>query len=375
MKKKDILIEISLAVLMVIMLLSYSMPNVYKLLNVIAYMLGACIFVVEFYVYRPNHKICFFIVGLFVISIFNYSIGGNGSISSPIKVVFQYSPVAFFLCKKKNPSKVLWLSISFFIALLVESAWIMSPDNYTLWEGVSRNYISIFLILSLFLITVIFEKEEEQIPFFVPILFFLLCLLGVGRGGIIAGTLYLGLMLFLNITRYSKPNSKIFKFTVCTILVLFCFVLLYAASDYWLDRFLSRFVSGSVANSNDGRMRIYLTYLTRAFSSFKNFLFGVNSRLISESLNFEIGINLHCSYLQLHSVLGLFGITGFLFLSFRSVYYLKKKKRYQSLCLLIVLMVRILTDYAIFGFITDIIFLYYFYQTFLERTSHERNRL
>ena len=161
------------------------------------------------------------------------------------------------------------------------------------------------------------------------------------------------------------------KLIVLILLSVLGLSLFFIYNDSIMNKLTSRFITGDITNSNNGRMRIYTMYLSNAFLSVKNFVFGVGSSLISSSLNFEIGSNLHSSYLQIHSSLGILGLLGFFMLTFSSIKYLIRHKKYQSFCVLVVFLIRILTDYAAYGFITDILLLYYFYQPMIIGRQYE----
>lgn len=352
--KKISMIEGMVAFHVILLMLSYCVPRMGNYLNYTAYATGAMLLLLLF----SKKRILEILVGIIALYYICLAVSGSGSIMIPLKIAFQYAPVSIFFAKRNKLNKKMWLAVSLIVAALVEVYWLRSPDKYILFSGMSRNYISLFLIFALFIITLVYEQEEKDIPIIIPFLYLALCIYGIGRAGIISGVLY---VFFIVLYRTFKNPRK--KYRNIKIMILFLFsaalIVLAVMCEQQIANVLNaRFISGVYVASNNGRMRIYMTYLREITSSLKNFIFGTKPINIAQTLNFEIGDNLHSSYLQLHSALGIVGLVAFFVFILKGLKLLNKQKRFQLFCLVAVYLIRIASDFAICGFITDIIGLY-----------------
>lgn len=384
--KKISMIEKMVAFHFTILMLSYCLSGLGNYLNYIAYATGVILFIL---LYSKNwhikielkeRKILKILISISILYYICLIVSGRGSTVIPLKIVFQYAPVSIFLVNKGKLNRNIWIAVSLIITVLVEFFWFRSPDRYILFPGMSRNYISLFLIVALFLITIIYERERKNIPIIIPILYLGLCIYGIGRVGMISGILYL---LFVLLYRTFKDSQKKYKGIKIILLFISAFALMVLAVIYEqkITKLLNaRFISGVYVASNNGRMRIYMAYLGEISSSLKNFIFGINPISVAKTLNFEIGDNLHSSYLQLHSAFGIFGFVAFFAFMIKAIRFFIEQRWYQMVCLAMIYLIRIASDYAICGFITDIIGLYFIFCPILYRedvTSEKnaRNRL
>lgn len=353
-------------------------PTIKTMLNIICIIIGIVVLYFEYYNFKFSKKIYLINISVLVATIINHFLIGNLSLSYAIKFVFQYFPLAYYFAMKQKKNLDNWLITSLVILLIVEISWILSPDNYILFDDLSRNYVSIFLLIVIFvyLKTANPNKITFPINIIIPFLYLFLSIHAIGRGGILSGILYLALASLY----VYKTNGDVKKFVIkrkkqlmygCLIFFILFFVIF---RNQIFNLIFSRFVDSTAQNSNIGRMNVYTTYFQMAFSNVKYLLFGVPYNEISSRLSFITG-NLHCSYLQLHACFGIFGVIFVIYSLYRTITYITKKKDYYNLIFLIVFLFRILTDFAICGFVTDFIMLYYIILPMVARRDRNEKRV
>ena len=374
-KRNFSIIELLAAFHVLLLMLSYTGVKVGHYFNYLAYVTGAVLLAVVIDCYGLNLKVVVFLITMALIYYLCLFASGYGSYSIPLKITLQYTPLSVFFLKRKKLNPVIWGCVVAFIVCIVELFWMISSDKYILFEEISRNYISLFMIFSMFIITLVFEQKCVNIPIVFPLMFAVLCILGIGRAGMVSGILYFGFIVLYR--TYKVPNDKYRKIkSLLMVLALFLVIVFALFQEKQIVEVIkARFFSNAYEARNDGRMRIYKAYLNGMFASFRNIIWGIKPNSVAGQLNFEIGDNLHSSYIQLHSMFGLFGIIGFVSLITRGIRQIIKDNRYQSLCLLLTYLIRIASDYAICGFLTDVICLYYIFLPILcKRRIVDENR-
>lgn len=316
---------------------------------------GFSLLLYDFFYYKFNFLLFFFLFFVILTYSLNIICFHNISASFIIKFLLEYFPIAIYLLNVKNISKnISWLLFCF-IVILIEWFWYRSPDNYLLFENLSRNYISIYLLFAIFLLLVIYDKKDKDLPYWILILNLVLCIFAIGRSGIISS-----ILLFVLFTFHKARNSFLKKYKIeipiCIGLSFILFIVF--NNNFILASFFPRFQDEGAIVSNNGRLRIYSKYLQLMFSSLKNFVFGVKISDMNSYIPFING-NLHCSYLQIHAS---FGIMGLILLGiglFNSLKYLYKREKYQHIIFLLTYLLRIMFDFCVCGFLGDIIIVYY----------------
>lgn len=333
-----------------------------------AIVLGLVILLYEISKCRIEKKVYLFASYVVMLALINLFGVKNINFSFIIKFLCEYLPVSIWLLCRRSIHKRYWISISIIIALATAISWFSSPDNYSIMNNrFSRNYVSIFLLISIFIITYLYENLGENVPIWVPITYLILSILAIGRGGILASIIYCMLYYVVDLKKNSKYTSlKLVLAFIGFILLIVFFLLEY---DTIMNMFFSRFVDSSALNSNNGRMRLYLLYISKMLHSFSSFFFGVRITEISKILPFIEG-NLHCSFLQVHASFGILGIVGVIYYLKNCFQYLFKINHYYEIIFLIVFLFRIATDFALCGFVTDIILIYYMILPVIGRKSN-----
>lgn len=341
-----------------------------KILYIPTIIIGIFILMFELSAFGISKKIYVVSCEVLILALINIIFVKNINITFLVKFSCEYLPVALWLLYGKRINNKYWFFISVFITLATVASWLTSYDNYSIMNGLSRNYVSIFLLVSVFIITLIFENKGKNVPIYVPIAYMGFSILAIGRMGILASLLYCVLFSFVYIKRSEKyTRFKIIILLIILILLLMMFVLKY---DVFVNKLFSRFFDSTALNSNDGRLRLYLLYLEKMFHNPCYFVLGVKISEITKELNFIQG-NLHSSFLQVHASMGIFGLLGIVYYLKKSFLYLFKVKNYYEIIYLIVFLFRISTDYSLCGFITDIILIYYVLMPIAKRKQNVRN--
>lgn len=357
--KESQLTELLVAIQLVLVFFWNYSENLKNMLYIPTLGLGVAILFLEVRNFGINKKIFFFILGLIIISMASIIVVGNINYSFIAKALLQYFPVAYFFAQKIMLNNKVWLVVSAVITVSVEISWITSPNAYNIMNGMSRNYVSIFLLIPIWVVTVLFERSGTKVPLYVPVLYLIFSISSIGRAGIIASLAYLGLYILLGMMNNENSKNKLVKILGVIVLFFAICVIMYVYSDIVIDKYFARFKDSDALNSNYGRMYIYMTYLNQMVANVHNFILGVSLNVINSRVGFVIQGNLHSSILQIHSSLGMLGFVSIIIFMLREASFLKKEKQYYSLILLITFFLRIAFDYAVCGFIGDIVLLYF----------------
>lgn len=232
-----------------------------------------------------------------------------------------------------------------------------NSDTYYLFEGlVSRNYISIFTGLWLFIVVLAYSKQQKTPPLFVYFYYFFASVVSVGRMGILCSGLLLFLVLF---DRYVKPSIHITRGFIVRCVVFGAVVLAVSVfvfkECYWLiEQIFSRFVDPDNIGSNYERRTMLIQYLMAMSSDVKSFVFGLKTEMISQELYQHNG-NTHNCFFMIHSRTGIISvgviIFSMLYTIWRNIKNGKKELAFISLAILL----RGLTDQFMIGDIGDLL--------------------
>ena len=248
---------------------------------------------------------------------------------------------------KRNHAKFLYYT--FFVLILLRFILVRNPND--VFVSSSRNAISAILILGSALLYSTYE-EKESLPLIPAILTFLLSCIAIGRGGILSSAILLLFVLF-----YNTFMAKTMRLRILVTIVIFIVVLGFIYVNYYdlffKEAFERLFSEKLVQNERVSYFEEYLDYLR---SDLGNLLFGVKASDVP-SIRY-LGGNFHNSYLSLHSKSGLLGFAIVSILIVKSGLTAIKNKKYIPLGLLVVVLVRILTDELCFTGLYDPLFYY-----------------
>ena len=269
---------------------------------------------------------------------------------------------AYFLYTNKFKTSILYVTFlvifSKFIIYIIDGT-----DLNTIFDSVSRNYISVIMLFSSSIVTLIIWEQKREIVIMPVLLTFIVSLFAIGRSGIISSfILFLGL-LFPYIKSFLMNNNRhlrsfIFLFGVAIVVFSVGFIMYPLVYSELLNEFESKGFESSA------RVDLIVEYINNI--DFINFLFGYN--FYDNTLFQYFGLNTHNSFLKLHHYAG--------FIAFIFLYYIIKagfillKKNYVPLLILCVLLLRSFTDIYLFFSIYDTLIIYILFLSFKQKKQY-----
>lgn len=294
-----------------------------------------------------------FVLIMALYNVFFFAIG-RGS----LLVVISYLPVALFLLRREKIYSKIWSWIAVLIVLDILIAWGNSPNKYILYQGISRNYISVFTMFALAIHIVKCEKNQRKINLIWIIIAWIISIWAVGRGGIISTSILMILFVIQRSFEHEKNKNLFWVAKISLIIILLVIITIYVSNnlEYIQRTYLGRFfgVEASASSSTDYRVYMLTEYLRNCGESIKSFLLGANIRSVM-----LVGGNIHNSYLQTHFKFGIVGLLYVVIGSIKSVAYMFKNGKWQYLFIFIGLLIRAGTDWCFPGFPIDIFILYF----------------
>lgn len=283
--------------------------------------------------------------------------------SGSFQTILMFLPLAIYFIKREKLWKPPYFIVAAIIVLVTLISWINSPNNYLLFDSMSRNYVSVFAIYALTLINLCYEKENKDCPFIYFVIVWIICLSAFGRGGILASSIMVILEYAYKMFKKEMSNSKRNRTFILICLAIIFVIYVYLNFDWISDTILRRFFGGesSAVESNADRLYMIKKYIDECLSSFSSLLFGANAFEIS-----LVGNNMHNSYIQVHSAFGLIGLIFVIIMSIKGVFYLVKSNRETSAILFIGVLIRAFTDWCFPGFPLEFILWYYMLLPILE---------
>ena len=273
-----------------------------------------------------------------------------------VYMLFPFFMVALFFYAEKRINYYLWLITAALMTLYLMGKWINSPNGYNIFPELSRNYLSVFFFELLIFVEIAFNSINRKVPMPIYIIFFVCCVLGVGRMGIITAGLSLVLIyIFRSISYQEKRN----RYQMLKVFTLACVMLggLFAvaiSADKIATLIHQRFLEGHQA-SDLARKMILLSYFNR-IHSVRDILLGVNTKVIPYLKPW--GGNVHNAFLMLHASFGALGFAGALWAFMKTIIGLLKEGKKEFAVVLFCFFIRALTDDVFVGQIGMIIVWY-----------------
>lgn len=337
-----------------------------------------------------NFKVVLFCSFMFLIGLVSNLYTKNGDIVYYL-TLFRYTGIALYLLFEPRNKKI--ITILMYITLLLFIPVIIRPLGFTSFLRVSRNYHSVVLLPVNFVYNLFFIERRKPINLIPTVISLFICIFSLGRGGIIAYSIFfLGALVYnfqiskIKISRCTK--KKILSvFTTLLIAILFLSILLVknnidqanvekskksensqnvvVETNSEKNSFVGIVQSGFSEKglSSPERSNLIKTYLNLVKEDFNNFLFGVP---LSSDVYFErFKLNLHNSYLELHSKFGIFGFLSMFALGIYALIKLVKTRNWGLGLMLTAFCARIFVDKAALLGHLDVILLLFFLQYFL----------
>ena len=331
------------------------------ILNLLIVLSGVLITINFFIKNYPTFFVHKFIGFLAVCSIVNFIFSPNCRLQD-LFLSITYMGLAlvplFIKLNYKFYKWVLVLVISYFFFLIYLDE---DPNNVF---NVSRNFVSIFLLIIFGLHLISSIQNNKQPSLLLLFACFLISIWAVGRGGILT---FAFLVVLYPLVVKLKLKSRLF------ILVLYVLGSLYVLnlySDYILKIGFERFQSMGL---QDSRTDINQEYISKSTNSLSYVLFG--SPLLDIPSIAEVEGNPHNSFIRLHVYYGLFGFIFVIFILISTVIKLLINSQYLLLYFTISLLIRSATDSAAFhGALDPLIFFSVFF-AFKNRIINSKTEL
>jgi hypothetical protein len=305
----------------------------------------------SFYFYsklKENSAILVFI-SVMILTAFITSIFGENYRLEDIVLIFTYYGIAFipllFNLNYKLFLGFLYILLLFFIISMIRG---VNPNELF---NISRNFVSVVLLIGLSLYIISCVQNQRHPNFFVILLSFIISVWATGRGGIISIALILITYPFISKIR------KWYKFLILFFLAIFTFTVYSYFEDILFQFGLGRFSSMGLV---DIRSEINADYLEKLLSSTRYILFGVPLSEIPSIV--ELDYNPHNSFIRLHIFYGLVGFIFLFFVIIYSIIHYLKTKNFFFMILLIALLIRSYVDSTSFhGPLDPPIYIFLFY--------------
>ena len=213
---------------------------------------------------------------------------------------------AFVFATKRIYLVFLYLHI-FVLSLVIGYKFYIGEDPNLMFQGTSRNHISILFMMAAAVINIEEFKNNKNITLWPSILFLVFSVAAAGRGGVICALLY---MLSISIYKINglkrKQRIRVVGIILCSGILIFVF---YAPVifEYIVNLEIFMRMSGQRISGN-GRELMNVAYLKNI--NFLTFFYGYE---FSANPIFQIegNLNPHNSFITLHR---LYGFTGIIFL-------------------------------------------------------------
>lgn len=286
----------------------------------------------------------FYVLGIFLSNIYHEKFD-NGFFLYAITSV----SMSYILISKNISSKAillpLWILVAYFLFLMITG---INP-NFALGDSSSsRNGISVILI-NITVLSILIDYKNKKIPSLaLPLFVFLICVWTLSRAGILCSFIVLYSSFHLRFKSKNTVSEK-FKFFLKSVLALSIPILL---NLRFLIKEITPLIEASVGRgfsfASDERADFLNFYIDNMDMNY--LLFGM---YLKGSGLFSANSNAHNSFIQLHSLTGIFGLLTI----FLIIYLLLKtlKKNFAIGLLSIALILRGFTDTIYFFDIFDFI--------------------
>lgn len=243
-----------------------------------------------------NSKLLIVLVLITISSLFNIIVIGNHTVFTFIYLLLSFFSGLFFL--SDSISERTFLIATYLGIMLILIKYISVGDMNEIFSNSSRNYVSVLLLYSL---TMYYIKAEKKIRILPALMTFIVCVIAIGRGGIISSGLLLVFVILIKL--YKKRNSS---YIMLFFLLLSFFIAIFIAilTDYYtfeISVLFERFAERGMKDT--GRIPIWRGYLLRSIENGVYFTFGAPIDSIPEAMKWNG--NLHNSFLFIHAYNGI----------------------------------------------------------------------
>lgn len=262
------------------------------------------------------------------------------------------------------------ISVSYWLHVVFCFYHILVGTDPNFLFNVSRNYVSIIMLIQIALLYISASTEKRNITVLPAYINLFLAIWAVGRAGIIVTILViLGVYITkiknrsFNINcRYLYSLALSFLALIIIMFLLFDTRILYERVEYYLSKGLQ----------SSARTKIVKEYATQMASDVRMFLWGVP--IDGNKVFIRWDNNLHNSYLRAHYAYGFFGVIILVAGIINSMYKYLRRNDTIFLFLIMAISTRLLTDTAAFYGVFDPLVFYFIYDGFERKSANYKLR-
>ena len=309
-----------------------------------------------------NSKLSQFALLYFITGAMNWLLIGNLGFRDLVNDVLLFGIlITMFAYPQtyKNGLVCYYASAIFFI-----TAYFSGRYAYTLLTS-SGNYVSVLLVLSAAYYYFCIDNSDRDfkvLNILPALLSFLLAIWARGRGGILASTVLLVLVLIHYVRNYAQKSTG--RYLIAAIAIVIIVAVLFFRNVNLLDTFLSLGKWQYRGIDNTFRSVIWGSYVNEAKSNILYIIFGAPLDKITIIHAYEN--NTHNSFIQLHAYNGLFTFIAFIVIAIRSLIYEFRRGRNLTAIAMVAVIVRGMSDKFIFGQYGMPIMLYLVFWPYME---------
>lgn len=320
--------------------------------------------ILEFKFLKANfNKVKFFVL-FSLISMISFVLRDSYNNAS-LGIFFMFYPILLLSYQQKQIGSQIQLILLVIYSSFVLLHVIPGGDANDIFVNRSRNIVSFYCLILVIHYYIEKYRYQKQIPLWPALLSMTISLYCIGRAGILTSALLLSLIVFMKLRKLNF--IKTLKYGV---LLLITSII---SAAYGLQLMVTNFIDLSLFKLRDrglddsSRELVVLNYLNDMFDNIFNFILGVP--LDNNSVYSELEFNLHNSFLNAHYYFGIFSLVIFFYI-FKAFFKKGGDLFYKGL--LLVLLIRGLSDKLFFTGFNDVII---FYLIFLISERVDINRV
>ena len=233
--------------------------------------------------------------------------------------------------------KVFQLAFMVIVFLYISYLYMIGFEPSELLPSLSYNHISVLLLYSTVLFYLSYDSkaiQQRHYHIWPALVCCILCVLSLGRSGIISSAFLLISLIILKFKYSISPKKNLSKLKATILLASFGGIIIYMFNYFAKEGYFMKFNDRGL--KSDGRNMIIDSYFHSLDT--QNLLIGNQSNFFEE----KIGLTAHISYLTWHNFFGASAFLLIIYVLYSIIKYFKCNKYYMSL--LIVILFRSLTD-------------------------------
>lgn len=293
-----------------------------------------------------SKNLTWFMTLFLLFTILNYKLVGNASIDS-IVFIIMYAGIYQLLIDDELVDAYILAAI-YIDCIIIAFAIMRTGLGEPIFRDLSNNYVSVLLLLPTIVYYVRTEYYKNRIRLMPSISVTAVCIMAMGRGGIITTvllTLFILWYIFFSDKNWkSSYNQTLFRVTFVFVGLIIIGVVLLNSESFNNIAVFEKFAKYGMYGT--GRAGIWEEYISTASKSLKSILLGVEYLELPLMVRYKN--NLHNSFFNLHADYGivvlLYVILGIISNCVKCI----KNKKWIYLSAMIVFFARAFTD-KIFG--------------------------